>query len=241
MATCSGGAITHGLVPPTPGPLVMVETLDLNLGFTIVAGFALGVIPAISGLYYGKWIDKRMPITVRESPGIKIADIEAIVAKDDKELPPFFVSMLPVVLPVLLIAFASFLAIWTTEGPFYSVVEVLGNKNVAMFIGTVIALYLLAKQRRVSIKHLGNAMEGPLGTAGTIILITSAGGRFRSHDSTRGGGGCDLGDFRRERVLSHHSRLARGRGTEGSPGIRHGLHDHHLRDSRGNSEWRRRN
>ena len=178
MATCSGGAITHALVPPTPGPLVMVEALDLNLGFTIVAGFALGIIPAISGLYYGKWIDKRMPITVRESPGIKIADIEAIVAKDDKDLPPFFMSMLPVVLPVILIAFASFLAIWTTEGAFYRVIEILGNKNVAMFIGTVIALYLLAKQRRFSVKHLGNAMEGPLGTAGTIILITSAGGAF---------------------------------------------------------------
>ena len=133
----------------------MVETLDLNLGFTIVAGFALGVIPAISGLYYGKWIDKRMPITVRESPGIKIADIEAIVAKDDKELPPFFMSMLPVILPVLLIAFASFLAIWTTEGPFYRVVEVLGNKNVAMFIGTVIALYLLAQATPRQHKALG--------------------------------------------------------------------------------------
>ena len=41
MAVCSGGVITHGLVPPTPGPLVMVETLNLNLGFTIVAGICL--------------------------------------------------------------------------------------------------------------------------------------------------------------------------------------------------------
>jgi GntP family gluconate:H+ symporter len=56
--------------------------------------------------------------------------------------------------------------------------EILGNKNVAMFIGTLIALYTLAKQKGVSIKALGNVMEGPLGTAGTIILITSAGGAF---------------------------------------------------------------
>ena len=57
MAMCSGGAITHGLVPPTPGPLVMVETLNLNLGFTIIAGIGLGLIPAFAGLYFGKWLD----------------------------------------------------------------------------------------------------------------------------------------------------------------------------------------
>ena len=47
-----------------------------------------------------------------------------------------------------------------------------------MFIGTLIALHTLAKQKGVSLKSLGNVMEGPLGTAGTIILITSAGGAF---------------------------------------------------------------
>jgi GntP family gluconate:H+ symporter len=156
----------------------MVETLNLNLGFTIIAGIGLGVIPALAGLYFGKWLDGRMNIQFRESPGIKIADIEAIVSKKDNELPSFLVSMLPVALPVFLIAFTSFLAIWTTEGSFYNAMEVLGNKNVAMFIGALIALYTLAKQKGVSLKSLGNVMEGPLGAAGTIILITSAGGAF---------------------------------------------------------------
>ncbi|MGY8693032.1 MAG: GntP family permease, partial [Verrucomicrobiia bacterium] len=128
MAVCSGGVITHGLVPPTPGPLVMVETLGLNLGFTIVAGIGLGLIPAFSGLYFGKWIEGRMNIGVRESPGIKIADIEAIVSKKDSELPSFFMSMLPVVLPVFLIAATSFLGIWTKEGQFYELMQILGNK-----------------------------------------------------------------------------------------------------------------
>ncbi len=178
MAVCSGGVITHGLVPPTPGPLVMVETLNLNLGFTIVAGVGLGLIPAFAGLYFGKWAEGRMNIGVRESPGIKIADIEAIVSKDDSELPSFFVSMLPVVLPVFLIALSSFMGIWSEGGSFYGLMEILGNKNVAMFIGTLIALYLLAKQKGISFRALGNVMESPLGTAGTIILITSAGGAF---------------------------------------------------------------
>lgn len=178
MAMCSGGVITHGLVPPTPGPLVMVETLNLNLGFTIIAGIGLGLIPAFSGLYFGKWLEGRMNIGVRESPGIKIADIEAIVSKKDSELPSFFMSAMPVALPVFLIAFTSFLGIWSTEGSFYELMQILGNKNVAMFIGTLIAVYLLAKQKGVNFKALSNLMEGPLGMAGTIILITSAGGAF---------------------------------------------------------------
>ncbi len=178
MAVCSGGVVTHGLVPPTPGPLAMAEELGLDLGFTIIAGVSMGLIPAFSGLYFGKIMDAKMPMQVRETPGMKIADIEAIVKKNDDELPSFFMSALPVVLPVFLIAFFSFLEIWVSDGAFYHIAMVLGEKNVAMLIGTALALGLLAKQRGLKISSLGNIMEGPLGTAGVIILITAGGGAF---------------------------------------------------------------
>ena len=37
MAIGGGAAITHSIVPPTPGPLIMAETLQLDLGLTILA------------------------------------------------------------------------------------------------------------------------------------------------------------------------------------------------------------
>jgi GntP family gluconate:H+ symporter len=174
----SGAVITHSLVPPTPGPLVMAAELKMDLGLTILGGILLGLIPAFVALIFAKWVDKKLNLPVRESPGVKIADIEAIVAKDDSELPSFFMSMLPVALPVFLIAFTSFMTMWVHEGTFYDVMIVLGNKNAALLIGTVIALYLLAKQKGLSIRSLGHVMEEPLSTAGMIILITAGGGAF---------------------------------------------------------------
>ena len=41
MATGAGAAITHSLVPPTPGPLIMADTLGIDLGMVILAGLAI--------------------------------------------------------------------------------------------------------------------------------------------------------------------------------------------------------
>jgi GntP family gluconate:H+ symporter len=65
-----------------------------------------------------------------------------------------------------------------------------GNKNVAMFLGLIVALYLWAKNQGFSLKELGSRMERPLEIAGLIILITSAGGAFGAMISKTG-----LGDM----------------------------------------------
>jgi GntP family gluconate:H+ symporter len=47
-----------------------------------------------------------------------------------------------------------------------------------MLIGTAIALMILARQKRMGMRQLGEAMGPPLEMAGVIILITAAGGAF---------------------------------------------------------------
>jgi GntP family gluconate:H+ symporter len=47
-----------------------------------------------------------------------------------------------------------------------------------LFIGAVISLWVLAKQRGFGLKKLEQLVGPPLETAGMIILITSAGGAF---------------------------------------------------------------
>ncbi|EDY83696.1 GntP family permease [Verrucomicrobiia bacterium DG1235] len=181
VAVCMGGAITHSLVPPTPGPLIVVEALGINLGFTIIGGIALGLIPAFVGLKCGGILDSRLNIPLREGGMVKIKDLEEIVGKDDSELPSFFVSSLPVALPVLLIALASVVQEFSSPdaiGPLYSIIEVFGQKHVAMFLGALIAITLMARQKKLDKTALWKALESPLGTAGTIILITAAGGAF---------------------------------------------------------------
>ncbi|MEM7657984.1 MAG: hypothetical protein AAF399_17800, partial [Bacteroidota bacterium] len=53
-----------------------------------------------------------------------------------------------------------------------------GNKIVALSVGAILALFLLARQAGLNLKAIGEKCAGPLEVAGVIILITSAGGAF---------------------------------------------------------------
>ena len=85
-------------------------------------------------------------------------------------------SILPVFIPILLISLTSIIEVRTGKLP--SWIAFFGNKNVAMALGTAIALWLWSRQQNLSKEKLWEAVGMPLQIAGIIILITSAGGAF---------------------------------------------------------------
>ncbi len=184
LAIGGGGLITHSLVAPTPGPLLMAETLKIDLGVSIILGLAAGILPAIGVIWVAKMMNARIPIPLREAPGARLADLKELINRSDDQLPSFVVSILPVALPVLLIGLASTLGLAANgDGPdarnwLVNAIEFLGNKNVALSLGTAIALWTLAVQKKLGREKLLEVLGPPLETAGIIILITSAGGAF---------------------------------------------------------------
>ncbi len=99
MAIGAGGAITHTLVPPTPGPLMMASNLGFDVGWMILIGILVGIPPAIIGVLWARMIDRRMDVPMRPIGN----EVEPDPLKDE-ELPSLFMSLLPVLLPVVLIA-----------------------------------------------------------------------------------------------------------------------------------------
>jgi len=184
LAMGGGGVITHSLVAPTPGPLQMAETLRIDLGMSILAGGLAGIFPALLVMMLARVFDGRWAIPVRETTGAPLADLQALSLRKDEELPSFTLSILPVLLPVALIGLASVLGLgrrlwaWEFAPSVLSLVEFFGNKNVALLLGTSIALGVLIRQKSMNREKVLNAMGPPLQTAGIIILITSAGGAF---------------------------------------------------------------
>ena len=195
MAICAGGVLTHSLVAPTPGPLLVAEALrpaGVDLGVSMVGGLAAGLLPAVGALWLVRWLNRRVPVPVRDTPGASLADLNLIVNRPDADLPGFGVSLLPIALPVVLIASTSFAGLAQASlpgvvaalggpeafGRIRHWVDFVGNRNVAMLIGTAIALMILARQKRMGMRQLGDAMGPPLEMAGVIILITAAGGAF---------------------------------------------------------------
>jgi GntP family gluconate:H+ symporter len=119
-------------------------------------------------------------VPVRETSGSSLASLEEVVARREDQLPGFWVSIAPVVLPVILIAAASIIVpMRASLAPaLVDTAEFFGNKNIALLIGACIALAVYARQKKIGMKQLGAGLGPPLEVAGVIILITSAGGAY---------------------------------------------------------------
>jgi GntP family gluconate:H+ symporter len=167
VATGGGAVISHSIVPPTPGPLIMAETFNIELGTVILAGLAAGIIPAIGVLSIARWMNKRLNIPVR------VADKHVTQIQNP---PSLFLSVLPVVVPLFMISFVSIVEGVTGQLPDWIAFQ--GNKNIAMTVGAIISLLLWARTQKLSSKELWEAAAKPLEIGGIIILITSAGGAF---------------------------------------------------------------
>jgi GntP family gluconate:H+ symporter len=168
------------------------------VALSIFAGVAAGALPAVGGWYVAKWINRRVNIPMRETPGISMSELKNIVNKPESELPGFFFSIAPVVVPIFLISIASFFDVARRSVPdagwavsfvnlfggeqsfkaLFQYVEFIGNKNVALLVGAILSMWLLVRQKGITVSRVCELVGPPLETAGVIILITSAGGAF---------------------------------------------------------------
>src|SRR3982751_1432429 len=61
----AGLSVLHGLVPPHPGPLVAISSLNADLGLTLLFGLICAIPTVIiAGPIFGNWIAKRVPLEV---------------------------------------------------------------------------------------------------------------------------------------------------------------------------------
>ncbi len=183
----AGAALTHSLVPPTPGPLLMVDNLShlgLDLGTAILFGFLLGLPIAAVSLMVASYLNHRHDIPVREAMGGDKTELEAIVERHESELPGLLASILPIVMPIGLITGSTILSTLAAQkyAAFPSwllgAAAFFGNKNMALLIGALLASLLLIRYQNLSLSAFAKRMEPAMMSAGVIILITSAGGAF---------------------------------------------------------------
>jgi GntP family gluconate:H+ symporter len=61
----AGLSVLHGLVPPHPGPLIAIATLNADLGLTLLFGLICAIPTVIiAGPVFGNWIARRVPLEV---------------------------------------------------------------------------------------------------------------------------------------------------------------------------------
>lgn len=169
-----GAATAHTLVPPTPNPLAAASILNFDLGLMVLFGGTIGLIVVyISMKIFFKLLDMNLWNEELDETGLidVNADIEEI-----KNPPSFFLSILPIIVPVVLILMSTVIkAIW---GEVPILIVFLSNRIIALLIGVLLA-YIIASSSMNPTQKNNSATEATK-AAGIVLLITGAGGSFGS-------------------------------------------------------------
>ncbi|MFP6693621.1 MAG: hypothetical protein VB875_11410 [Pirellulales bacterium] len=100
-------------------------------------------------------MNSRFELPLRESEYLSLADLDNLVQHDESALPPLWISLAPILLPVILIA--GYTILKNYNGHFSPTLmyaaKTLGNKNIALVISAAIALITLVRQKRPTAKH----------------------------------------------------------------------------------------
>ena len=185
VALAGGLVVTHSAVPPTPGPLGVAGIFGVDIGAMLLMGMLLAVPCVIGIVLYAQWLEKQNSLIAGDNPVSKdLQDTyqEYLQAKKNKPLPGLMRSLLPILVPILLICIKAVLNTLTPITEEGSPVEMivlqgfsfLGTPMIALGISTLLAVYTL-------IPHLDRhatamRLEEGLQSAGIILMVTGAGG-----------------------------------------------------------------
>ena len=171
----AGAAMAHSLVPPTPGPLFVAAEMGVDIGMMILAGLVVGTFTIIGGYLYAAWANRKWEIPLRDTSDVTVSELEELMDKEDRHLPSLWLSLMPILLPVILISGNTITQAVEAEGFLLSSFAFIGDPNIALTLAAIVALITLAWKESDKKKLKGYVVES-LKSGGMIILITSMGG-----------------------------------------------------------------
>jgi GntP family gluconate:H+ symporter len=198
LAILAGGSIAHSLVPPTPGPLLVAGMIGVDVATMMMAGLLIGGCSSVLSLAAARLINRLVEVPLRplgelsqvdEASNDASANSDPLSSTDvggtagqsaNPSRPSLLAALLPIALPVVLIAIGSCVKFMLTSGSLTSgaatdFLIALGDNNIALGIGVVFALSL---KRHCPVAKRQTLVARSLASGGNIILITAAGGAF---------------------------------------------------------------
>ncbi|MEL4358029.1 MULTISPECIES: GntP family permease [unclassified Luteococcus] len=183
MAGALGIGIFSGYVFVVPGlsAISIAGLMGIPLGKYLLFGIVVGPLTALLTvilfqqlLRFGWWKpakDEEENEALLESEARAVAAEAAEGSDAGVKTPPLAISLLPIVVPLVMIAFGAFAELFKVTNQF---IDFLGNANIALFVGLLMAFAL--SLRTVGAKAANEAFSDGLQTSGEILLVTGIGG-----------------------------------------------------------------
>lgn len=160
----------HCLIPPHPGAAAATATLEASFGKVILYGMLAAIPAAYCGYLWSRYAGGKLP---KLSP-----DTQMRVVTPTTNLPSIVQAVLPVGIPIILIAIHAFVGLGNTDMPlFLQILHTMGIPEVALSIGIILALTC---KRNWKMDELNPLLRSTIEKAGEILVIIGAGGAFGS-------------------------------------------------------------
>lgn len=168
VALASGLYATHVFVPPTPGPLAAAATLGADVGWVLILGLIVSIPVMGVALVWATKGCKNFKIEY---------DMEEAEADSETIPPSFALAVIPILMPIVFIALKSIAELPSApfgESFLFELFVFIGSPIIALLIGASLSFLMVRSGNKIKHQWLEDALK----KAGTIILITGAGGAF---------------------------------------------------------------
>ena len=173
MATLLAAGLysVHCLIPPHPGAMAAAGIMKNSVGTQILAGLLVALPATFAGFAWARLMCRK-EFRQPQPAGVSA---DAVLSTASAVVPPVWKSLLPVLVPLMLISIRSILLLYASSSP--SILErillMIGYPETALLVGIGLAMLLLPG---TEIKKVNLFIEEAIQKAGPVLILTAAGG-----------------------------------------------------------------
>lgn len=176
-------SVTHGFLPPHPGPTVIAEQYGANIGVVLLIGIVIAIPTVIiAGPLFTSVSRKLVPDAFSRIGNI--GSLGNTKTFKEEETPGFGISALTALSPVILMAVTTVVQLLQDIGDaadnlFFEIVRTIGDPTIALLLSLLFAIYTMGIARKIPMKTLMSSAEESVRGISIILLVTAGGGALK--------------------------------------------------------------
>ncbi|MFL6558185.1 MAG: GntP family permease [Bacillus sp. (in: firmicutes)] len=176
-------SVTHGFLPPHPGPTTIAGEYGADLGQVLLYGFIIAIPTVfIAGPLFTKLAKKLVPNSFAKTGNI--ASLGELKTFKIEDTPGFGISVFTAMLPVILMSIATIITLLQktmgfADNTLIAIIRFVGGASPAMVISLLFAIYTMGLARKIPIKNVMDSCTEAITHIGMMLLIIGGGGAFK--------------------------------------------------------------
>ncbi|MCM3169196.1 GntP family permease [Peribacillus frigoritolerans] len=176
-------SVTHGFLPPHPGPTVIAGEYGADIGQVLLYGFIIAVPTVIlAGPIFTKIAKRLVPESFTKTGSI--ASLGEQKSFKLEETPGFGISVFTALLPVILMSIATIITLLQKTMGFednglLAAIRFIGEAGTSMLLSLLFAVYSMGVARKIPMKDIMESCTSAILHIGMMLLIIGGGGAFK--------------------------------------------------------------